>query len=225
MAIDSTTHTTTIPTGFADAAEPPLKPGPKRRRLEAADAREGILAAAESLLVEGGPDALRLTEVALRAGVSHPNVLYHFGSVAELQSQLAQRIAERLALEVAGVFERTAGAQMPIDRAIGEVFRVFDEAGYARLIAWLEMSGNVPNFETLAKKLELLRSVITAHPLLRGEERESFRRRVVPIIELVIVAAIGHGIAGRLLDGLFTPEERRPSVSRVLGEMLVKINQ
>lgn len=199
-----------------------MKPGPKRRRLEAADAREAILAAAESLLVESGPDALRLTEVATRAGVSHPNVLYHFGSVSELQTQLAQRVAERLAIEVAQAFERTAGAQAPIDLAIAEVFRVFDEGGFARLLAWLEMSPNEPSFEALAGKLESLRTLITAQPAFRGEDKAALRRRVVPIIELVILAAIGHGIAGRQIGALFAPDERRPPVSRVLGELIVR---
>ncbi len=202
-----------------------LRPGPRRRRLEAADAREAILSAAEALLVEGGPDALRLTEVATRAGVSHPNVLYHFGSVAELQARLAQRVAERLAAEIATVFEGAAGSSMPIDRAISEVFRVFGEGGYARLLSWLEMSQNKPTFDTLATKLELLHSLIAAHPGLRGEEKAGLRRRVVPTIQLVILAAIGHGIAGDLLDGLFAPEERRPSVARVLGELLVSANR
>jgi len=130
----------------------------KRRRLDAADARESILAAAEGLLIEGGPDSLRLTEVATRAGVSHPNVLYHFGSVGELQSQLAQRVAVRLAGEMAQVFAAGTSGEIPLERAIDAVFSVFDEGGFARLLAWLELSKNDPNFDSLAAKLELMHS-------------------------------------------------------------------
>ena len=192
----------------------------KRRRLDAADARESILAAAESLLVEGGPDALRLTEVAMRAGVSHPNVLYHFGSVGELQAQLAQRVAVRLAGEMAQVFARGMSGQMPLDQAIEAVFTVFEEGGFARLLAWLELSKNEPTFEALASKLELLRKVIASHPLLQGELNAGKRRRIVPIIELVIVAAIGYGLVGKRVDQFFVEEDHRPSVARLLRELI-----
>jgi AcrR family transcriptional regulator len=198
----------------------PAKVLVKRRRLDAADARESILSAAETLLIEGGPDALRLTEVAMRAGVSHPNVLYHFGSVSELQSQLAQRVAVRLASEMAQVFAQGMSGEMPLDSAIEAVFRVFDEGGFARLLAWLELSKNEPNFEALASKLELLRKVIASHPLLQGEENARRRRRIVPIIELVIVSAIGYGLVGSKLEGFFSEEEHRPSVARLLRELI-----
>ena len=73
---------------------------PRRRRLDASDAREAILEAAETLLVVSGPDSLRLTDIAAKAGVSHPNVLYHFVSIGELQRRLAQRVVARLASEI-----------------------------------------------------------------------------------------------------------------------------
>jgi AcrR family transcriptional regulator len=197
---------------------------PPRRRLEAADAQEAILAAAESLLVASGPEALRLTEIAAKAGVSHPNVLYHFGSVAELQRQLAQRVAVRLAGEVARVFAGDEGAKMPIDRAIGAVFEVFDERGYARLLAWLALSQNEPTWDALGSNLEFVRAAIVAHPALRGDQNVERRRRVVSVIELVIVAAVGFGLIGHTLDGFFAADAERPNVSRFLSELLIAVN-
>jgi len=223
MRRDSTPTTSTTVANAnanANADEPPSKHGPKRRRLVAADAREAILAAAEGLLVDVGPDALRLTEVATRAGVSHPNVLYHFGSVAELQAQLAQRVAVRLATEVAAAFESGIKDAMPIERAVESVFRVFDGGGYARLVAWLELSRNKPTWEALGGKLALLTSLIKADPAFAGDANEPLRRRVVPVIELVIVAAIGYGLSGRTVSEFFAPDERRPSVARVLSELI-----
>jgi len=209
-----------VPETNAQPSGAPPKASVKRRRLDAADARESILAAAEALLVEGGPDALRLTEVATRAGVSHPNVLYHFGSVGELQAQLAQRVAGRLAGEMAQVFAQGMSGEMPLEAAIDAVFRVFGEGGFARLLAWLELSKNEPTFEALANKLELLRKVISSHPLLQGEENASQRRRIVPIIQLVIVSAIGYGLAGKTVDAFFMEEENRPTVARLLLDLI-----
>ncbi len=197
-----------------------VKPVPKRRRLEAADAREAILAAAEALLVECGPDGLRLTEVALRAGVSHPNVLYHFGTVAELQTQLAQRVTVRLAEQVAHVYESEDPLSLSVERVIAGVFRVFDEGGYARLIAWLTLSQNKPTYELLGEKLELVRAAIASHPALRGAEFAERRRRIVPAIELVIFAAIGYGLTGRTVEELFAEDSQRISVPQMLGSMM-----
>lgn len=164
-----------------------------------------------------------MTEVATRAGVSHPNVLYHFGSVAELQAQLAQRVAVRLASEVAAAFGAGIPDCMPIERAVEATFRVFDEFGYARLLAWLELSRNKPTWESLSDKLGLLASLIESHPALAGEANAALRRRVVPVIQLVIVSAIGYGLCGKTVSDLFPADERRASVARVLSELIVRV--
>ncbi|GAC1567244.1 MAG: TetR/AcrR family transcriptional regulator [Vulcanimicrobiaceae bacterium] len=203
-----------------DPNPPAPAPAPKRRRLEAADAREAILAAAEALLVERGPDGLRLTEVATRAGVSHPNVLYHFGTVAELQTQLAQRVTIRLAEEVAHVYEGEDPLALSVERVVAKLFRVFDEGGYARLIAWLTLSTNTPTYELLAEKLEIVRRAIAEHPALRGAEFAERRRRIVPAIELVIFAAIGYGLTGATVEGFFAPDSERVDAAQLLGSML-----
>ena len=51
-----------------------------RRRRSAAETRDAILEAAERRLVDGGPEAIRLQEIAADAGISHPAILHHFGS-------------------------------------------------------------------------------------------------------------------------------------------------
>ena len=199
---------------------PAAKPPVKRRRLDAAGAREAILAAAESLLINDGPDGLRLTEVATKAGVSHPNVLYHFGSVNELQAQLAQRVAVRLAEEVARVFSSSTGLPMTIDSVISSVFEVFNDRGYARLLAWLVLAQITPGFDALGSKLEMLRAAIAMHPALRGEEHAERRKRLVPAIELVIVSAVGYGLVGGTVEGFFKADPSRPNVAQLLGQML-----
>ena len=53
---------------------------PKRRRLPADEAKTRILEAAQKRLTEGGPDAIRLQDLAADLGISHPAILHHFGS-------------------------------------------------------------------------------------------------------------------------------------------------
>lgn len=220
MHPDSIPSTSTIEASSTRPARASKPGSEKRRRLDPAEARESILRAAEELLVRDGPEGLRLTEIAARAGVSHPNVLYHFGSVAHLQSQLAQRVAVRLAEDVALAFSGQREATMPIDDAVAAVFRVFNEGGYARLFAWLALSTREPTFDALGTTLERVRAAIAEHPALRGEENAGRRRRVVPAIQLVVVAAIGYGLSGSMVGALFPPDEERPTVPRLLGELL-----
>jgi AcrR family transcriptional regulator len=192
----------------------------RRRRLAAAAAREAILAAAESLLIDVGPESLRLIEIAARAGVTHPNVLYHFGSVAELERQLAQHVAVRLADRIARVFLLDEATAIPVERAVDAVFDVFDGGGFARLLAWLALSQKNPTFELLGSRLELVRVAIAAHPALDGEHNAERRRRIVPAIELVILAALGYGLVGRRFDELFASGARSSSIAHMLSELI-----
>ncbi len=192
----------------------------RRRRMAAAAAREAILASAEALLVDAGPESLRLIEIAARAGVTHSNVLYHFGSVAELERQLAQRVAVRLADRIARVFLLDECNAMPVERAVDAVFEVFDEGGFARLLAWLALSRNNPTFELLGSRLRLVHAAIEAHPALHGDHNAERRRRIVPSIELVILAAVGYGLVGRRFDTLFEHSARPRSVARTLSELI-----
>ena len=192
----------------------------RRRRLSAEAARAAILDAAEELLIASGPDALRLMEVAARAGVAHANISYHFGNVAGLQAQLAQRIAAKLADDVAGVYRGDETRQPPFERAVSQTFRVFDERGYARLLAWLALAGEEPTFEALGRKLEMLCAAIAAHPGLRGSEGAERRRRyIVPSVQLTILAAVGNGLVGRQLEALFPSDARRASIVQLLCEV------
>ena len=69
---------------------------PPRVRRTAEEARRVILDAAEKRLREGGPEALRLQEIARDVGVSHPAILHHFQSRAGLTHALAERAMTRL---------------------------------------------------------------------------------------------------------------------------------
>ena len=58
-------------------------------------AKEAILDAAESMLVEVGAAGLRISAVAKRAGMAHPNIIHHFGSRDGMVNALAERVGNR----------------------------------------------------------------------------------------------------------------------------------
>jgi AcrR family transcriptional regulator len=110
-----------------------------RRRRSAAETRSAILEAAERRLLAGGPEAVRLQEIAADAGISHPAILHHFGSreglveamvirgITNLQAQFLQGWPSAKEPDIEGVFER--------------FFEVASHRGIARMLAWLILSG------------------------------------------------------------------------------------
>ena len=55
-----------------------------RRRRTKEEARDEILSAAAKRLLDDGPDALRIADVAADVGMSHPTLLHHVGSREQL---------------------------------------------------------------------------------------------------------------------------------------------
>ena len=118
------------------------KKAPRRRRT-AEEARQEILDAAERRLREGGPDAIRLQEIAADVGISHPAVLHHFGNREGLVEAVCERAMTNLEAELLAVFMRGMERGEPPD-AVDVTERVADVLGgkgHARLLAWLALSG------------------------------------------------------------------------------------
>src|SRR3546814_5934762 len=67
------------------------RPHQKRRKRSGAEVREEGLVAARGLLLDRGPAAVTLANVGQAIGMSHANVLHHFGSAAGLQSALDRK--------------------------------------------------------------------------------------------------------------------------------------
>jgi AcrR family transcriptional regulator len=110
-----------------------------RGRRSAADTRKEILDVAQRRLVSGGPEAIRLQDIADDVGISHPAILHHFGSrkglveamvvhgLAGLQAQFLEGWPSEKEPDIEGVLER--------------FYEVASNRGVARMLAWLILSG------------------------------------------------------------------------------------
>lgn len=179
-----------------------------RRTPEAA--RENILAAAEALLVEQGPQAIKLADVAKAAGVVHANVIHHFGSIGGVETALMERMIRQLADKVLAVLGQD-------DAALGvgaqALFDAFETKGAARLAAWLELTGE-------GRRMTLVRSVVEEIVDTRlardaGVEREA----AVDFILLNIILAVGVGLFGPTLSELLG---RPPGRARELALEMIQ---
>ncbi|MGP7795046.1 TetR/AcrR family transcriptional regulator [Sphingomonas sp. CLY1604] len=102
--------------------------------------------AAQSLLIESGPQAVTLKAVGARIGRTHANLLHHFGSAEGLQQALIARMAGYITSTIRDAVlnnRAAAGGAEPDPRAIVDlVFDAFDSGGAGGLASWMILSGN-----------------------------------------------------------------------------------
>lgn len=194
----------------------------KRTRRTVEEAQAAILDAAEEVLHEVGPAGLRVTAVAKRAGMAHPNVLHHFGTREGLLKALTTRTVERSteravraiqAAVVAGPEHRT--------ESLARVLDAVYEGEQGRLMAWLVLSRRVDDEERLdMEPLVQLTHAWRTSTLGPGDIDETRR-----LIVLSALAMLGDSIAGEGLVesmGLGTGEQGRRDFRAWLAGFLIE---
>ncbi|HWA90300.1 MAG TPA: TetR/AcrR family transcriptional regulator [Rhizomicrobium sp.] len=188
-----------------------------RRRRSSGEARGEALAVARKLLITKGPDAVTLKAVADELGVSHTNILHHFGTASELQSELMSAMVHDLAIALMG-----AVAQLRSDTAapralIDIVFDAFDKGGAGRLAAWIALSGNMRQFEPVrAAMVELVRALDERFANEKGDPHLG----VTSAVLLVALMAFGDSVIGEPLREMVDRE--RSAARKVCAFLLPK---
>jgi AcrR family transcriptional regulator len=113
-----------------------------RKRLSPEESRSAALDAACRILLERGPQAVTLKAVAAEVGRTHANLLHHFGSAAELQSELARSMADRVNEKIAIAVERARVGEADARDIVDMTFDAFGKGGAGALAAWMILSGN-----------------------------------------------------------------------------------
>jgi AcrR family transcriptional regulator len=166
-----------------------------RRRRTAIEAREEILAAAERRLLAGGPDALRLKQIAEEAGVSHPLILHHFRSREGLIEALVERALANFQREFLGVLATSEGTTLL--EGIEGFWRIIGSGRYAHLLAWLVLSGHAPLGRADMKSFaEALHSARVRTDVARGRPPSTLDDTRFAIT-LMAVALFGDALVGR----------------------------
>lgn len=167
---------------------------PRVRRAPEA-AKEHILLAAEKVLVEQGPLALKLVEVAAAAEVANASVLHHFGSIDGLHAALMQRMTEQLVADILAVALKDADREGKTAAGVEALFDVFETRGAARLAAWMELTGE-------ARQLTNVRAAVQAVVAQRASLGDLNARQAEDLVMFSVVLAMGAGLFGRSLERL-----------------------
>lgn len=193
----------------------------KRRRRAPDEAKAEALVAARGLLLAGGPNAVTLSAVAGDIGVTHANLIHHFGSASGLQSALMGSMVQDLAqaLDIAINRLRTdEGAPMDVVKA---VFDAFGEGGAGRLAAWISLSGDTDHLEPVRTAVLGLVEAI-ASKLETADD--AARDRISSCVLFIALSAFGDALIGaplRQMLGLSEDASRR-IVAGILPQFLVE---
>ncbi len=191
----------------------------KRTRRQAADVRSEAMVEARRLLLEDGPNAVTLKAVGAALGMTHANLIHHFGSAAGMQAALVEDMLERVRERVrAVVTDMRAGAIAP--RALVDVvFDNFEQEGTGKLVGWLILSGEAAR---LGPMLQGIHDLVDAIEADVPEPLPNTREHITTATLLLVLTAIGDSLAGSELHAAVgrEPEAARDALAAMIAGMI-----
>ncbi|HEV2364967.1 MAG TPA: TetR/AcrR family transcriptional regulator [Caulobacteraceae bacterium] len=200
---------------MAAAYQTPAPRRARRRRRTPDEARAEALACARRLLIAHGPKGVTLQAVARGIGVTHGNLIHHFGSAARLQAALmadmVRDLASALQTGVAYVRSDESAPRTLVDI----VFDAFDEGGAGQLAAWIAVSNRYEH-------LEPVRDAVTELTVAVGERVRSTDaeppRHVPSALLFITICAFGDAMIGGPLREMLGRD--REAVRRLAARLL-----
>lgn len=155
-----------------------------RKRRSPEEAKKEILTAAKELLLEEGPDALKISKIAKKAGTSHPLVLHHFGSAELLLVALQEKVARDIRDTLLDKFKENT-----VHFGVLSVFNDLSSPHQAKLMAWLIARGYSPFPPAKEKGLQIVLEALQDQTNLEKEELRN-------VILLILFISYGEGMFG-----------------------------
>lgn len=193
-----------------------VKSNTRRIRRTPEEARTLALASARRLLLAEGPNAITLQSVAADLGMSHTNLIHHFGSAGGLQSELMRQMVSELTTTIESAVMRLRAGKGEVKDFVNIVFDAFDQGGAARLAAWMVLSGESMH---LAPIEQLVRDHIdSVERTADANKAPTIHESITSATLFVVVAALGDGIIGNQLRKMVGRE--REAVRLMIGSLL-----
>jgi AcrR family transcriptional regulator len=193
------------------------KPATRRIRRTPEEARTLALASARRLLLADGPDAITLQAVGADLGMSHTNLIHHFGSAAGLQSELMRQMVSELTATIELAVMRLRAGKGEVRDFVDIVFDAFDRGGAGRLAAWIILSGEAARLAPIGAVVQdYIDSVERGADA--GTGTKDVHERVTSATLFVTMAALGDAIMGNHLRKMVGRE--RDAVRNIIGRLL-----
>lgn len=160
-------------------------------RTLSADAREKMLRAARSIVMERGIEAFTIDAVAAGSGVAKTTIYRHFASGNELLLAALDRVVDEIPDVDTGVLRADLIGLMRLYVAMASKPRI-----HQLFTAVLQRAANDEEFARLQSALVAQRKA----PVRRALQRGIARGEIDPTVDLEVIALLVHGpIVGRVL--------------------------
>lgn len=176
----------------------------RRRRRTPEEARVEVLACARARLLARGPDSVTLKGVADDLGMTHANLIHHFGSAEGLQSALMGYMVADLsnALDTAIARLRTdEGAPLEL---INAVFDAFAEGGAGKLAAWIVLKGDLTHLEPVRAAVN---GLVHAIQDKLGDPSNPSQNQLSAAVLFIALSAFGEALIGPPLRDMLDQDE------------------
>lgn len=196
----------------------------KKTHQSPEEAKQAILDAAENIVYEVGTAGLRISAVAKKAGMAHPNIIHHFGSRENLLQELALRVGERSTKRVtAAILEAKQAPEEKLVDAMTKVLETAFEGKEGRVAIWFHLSGEINTIRPHIKQI-----VDAAHQLRLTLDPDVNLASTRRIVLLVTMALIGEVVSGQALkESLQFDQElkKRAHFKRWLANMVISFSE
>ena len=177
-------------------SEPNTAPQVRRLRRQPDEVRSAALESARKLLLTRGPDAITLKAVADDLGMTHTNLIHHFGSAEGLQSTLMREMVSNLTNTMEGAVARYRSGAGDVREFVDIVFDAFDKSGAGRLIAWLMVSGNATLIAPVGEVVRTYLAHIEQGAHVDPTQAADLHRRFTTSMLFMVITAFGDAIIG-----------------------------
>lgn len=182
-----------------------------RRRLSSADRRAQLVGIARDIIATDGTDALTLSHLAGRAGISKPVVYDHFSSRSALLLSLYQDFDRRHTADLCAALEHTPPDLRQRAEAIATAHVACVVSQGAELGGVVAALAGSPELERTRRESER-RYVDLCREALRGADSAANLGEEAAIAFLGAADALGHAAA----SGTISPDRARSTITTVL---------
>ncbi len=192
--------------------------GRPRAEENTTSTRQRLLEAAEQEFAEVGFEAAKLADIAARAGIRRPSLLYHFKTKEELYAATVEQAFSRLGAALRATMQAAGDFEARLTATIAGYARfVDDNPNVARLVLRETLHGLGPGGEIVLRQVVPIVDAVEHFVHTEGGRRDGRNPTVRAAILTLATALLVRSAAGTLRDPLWRDENHH---AEALGRAL-----
>lgn len=168
-----------------------------KTRRKSADSKDFILDVAEKTLIEVGLSGLKISVIAERANMRHSNIIYHFGSIEDVRTELMKRLIGRHVSDIMNIVQEVGNKNSEEITAVPAIvikrlFAMYSDPYLPALLGWrLSSSPGKPNQEIemmVEGFIQITSTNLTELNLVEQAKRDN----ILTIVHMALSVCIGN---------------------------------